>query len=306
MFCGPPQLGTHAPRAHQPKCEARQAVWGRCIGPERGSLTQESFVGSAGSGVYKGAMRGRQDGKAGHETGRLLTAHVERLVGEQCGVVWSSVMPIKEEVMRNVLIAVAVAALAVPLVGRAQEGGNEAEGWETRLDSGTDPTGVLHFRTMGDGVHASTAGRGGAIFWQPNSTATGNFTISASFTQTEPSGHPNAYGLFWGGSDLSGPNQQYSYFVIRQGGMCHIKRRMGSETPTVVDWTAASAINDLDADGRSTNTLTVEVGSSQVRFLVNDMEVATLPRSEVDTDGITGLRVTHLLDVHIGDLMLGM
>ena len=88
--------------------------------------------------------------------------------------------------------------------------------------------------------------------------------------------------------------------------MCHIKKRMGSETSTVVPWTAASAINDLDADGRSTNKLTVEVGSSQVRFLVNDMEVATLPRSEVDTDGITGLRVTHLLDVHIGDLMLGM
>ena len=79
---------------------------------------------------------------------------------------------------------------------------------------------------------------------------------------------------------------------------------MGSETSTVVPWTAASAINDLDADGRSTNKLTVEVVSSQVRFLVNDMEV--VPRSEVDTDGITGLRVTHLLDVHIGDLMLGM
>ena len=94
--------------------------------------------------------------------------------------------------MRNVLIAVAVAALAVPLVGRAQEGGNEAQGWETRLDNGTDPTGVLHFTTMGDGVHASTAGSGAAIFWQPNSMAKENFTISASFTQTEASGHPNA------------------------------------------------------------------------------------------------------------------
>ncbi len=210
--------------------------------------------------------------------------------------------------MRNFVISVAVLGVAVagPLVVGAQEGGNQADGWETRLDGGTDETSVLHFRTMGDGVHASTAGRGAAIFWQPNSMAKENFTISASFTQTEPSGHPNAYGLFWGGSDLSGPNQQYSYFVIRQGGMCHIKKRMGSETSTVVPWTAASAINDLDADGRSTNKLTVEVGSSQVRFLVNDMEVATLPRSELDTDGITGLRVTHLLDVHIGDLMLGM
>ena len=69
----------------------------------------------------------------------------------------------------------------------------------------------------------------------------GAYTISASFTQAEPSGHPNAYG---GGSDLSGPNQEYSYFVI---------------------------------------------------------EVATQPRSAVDTDGITGLGVTHLLNVHVAD-----
>lgn len=54
------------------------------------------------------------------------------------------------------------------------------------------------------------------------------------------------------------------------------------------------------------NMLAVEVGSSQVRFLVNGTEVATQPRSAVDTAGITGLRVNHLLDVHIGDLMLGM
>ncbi len=208
--------------------------------------------------------------------------------------------------MRNLVIAVAVLALAVPLVVGAQEGGNEAEGWETRLDRGTDATRVLHFRTMGNGVHASTAGYGAAIFWQPNSMGKGDYTISASFTQTEPSGHPNAYGLFFGGADLSGPNQHYSYFVIRQGGEFLVKKRRGDETPTLVDWTAHDAISDLDNQGRSSNTLAVEVGSSQVRFLVNGTEVTSQPLSTVDTDGITGLRITHLLDVHIGDLNLGM
>ena len=118
--------------------------------------------------------------------------------------------------MRNFVISVAVLGVAVagPLVVGAQEGGNQADGWETRLDGGTDETSVLHFRTMGDGVHASTAGRGGAIFWQPNSMAKADYTISATFAQTEPSGHPNAYGLFFGGSDLAGANQRYSYFVI--------------------------------------------------------------------------------------------
>ena len=211
--------------------------------------------------------------------------------------------------MRKMLIAtaaVALAALAAPIVGDAQEGGNEAPGWETRLDRGTDVASVLHFRPMGDGVHATTSGRGFAIFWQPDSMAKGNFSISATFTQVQRSGHANAYGMFWGGSDLSGPGQQYSYFMLRQGGEFLIKKRMGDDLPTLVDWTAHDAIDDLDANGSSTNTLAVEAGADTVRFLVNGTEVATQPRSAVDTDGTTGLRVTHLLDVHISDLNLGM
>ena len=81
---------------------------------------------------------------------------------------------------------------------------------------------------------------------------------------------------------------------------------MGNETPTVVDWTTHDATKDLDDQGRSTNTLVVEVGSSQVRFLVNGTEVTSQPRSAGDTDGMTWLCITHLLDVHIGDLNLGM
>ena len=205
--------------------------------------------------------------------------------------------------MRYLLAVVVVAVLAIPLTLLAQEGGVTAEGWEARLDRGGDAASVLSFMTMGTGVHATTAGAGAAIFWQPTSMTKGTYRISASFTQAEPSNHPNAYGLFSGGSDLAGPNQRYSYFVIRENGEFLIKKRMGSETPTVVDWTAHDAINVFE---RTTNRLTVEVGSSQVRFLVNSMEVATQPRSDLDTNGITGLRVNHYLNVHIDNLDLGM
>lgn len=208
--------------------------------------------------------------------------------------------------MRKLLVTAAIAALAIPLAVQAQSGGVTANGWETRLDRGTDASRALSFMSMGDGVHATTSGRGAAIFWRPSNTHSGNYTISASFTQTEPSDHPNAYGLFFGGSNLSADNQRYSYFVIRQNGQYLIKNRMGSETPDVVSWTPHSAIKELDAQGRSTNVLSVEVGSSQVRFLVNGMEVSSQPRSAVDIDGISGLRVNHELNVHIGDLQLGM
>ena len=206
--------------------------------------------------------------------------------------------------MRKLLTAAAaVAVLAVPLAAGAQ-GGVRAEGWEHRLDSGGDVN-DLRFMTMGDGVHATTAGAGNAIFWRPASTAEGDFSIGATFTQMEPSGQPNAYGLFLGGEDLHGDGQRYTCFMVRQGGEFLIERRIGGELPTVVDWTAHDAVNDLNARGSSTNTLTVEAAGDTVRFLVNGAEVASRPRSAVDTDGITGLRVTRMLNVHIGGLNLG-
>ena len=209
--------------------------------------------------------------------------------------------------MRKLLIIVAVAMLTAPFTLHAQEGGVQAGGWDARLDrDGESIDGVLNFRTMGEGVHATTAGRGAAIFWRASDSQNGDFSISASFTQTEPSSHPNAYGLFWGGSNLSGANQQYSYFVIRENGQYLLRKRMGSETPDVVAWTAHDAINALDSDGRSTNALTVEVGASEIRFLVNGTEVDSQPRSSFDGDGIVGLRVNHQLDDHIGNINLGM
>ncbi len=202
-----------------------------------------------------------------------------------------------------VMAALAAAALvAVPVV--AEEQGVRADGWQHRLDFGGDVDDLLSFDTMGSGVHVTTTGAGFAIFWQPDSMAEGDFTISASFTQMEPSGHPNAYGLFLGGADLAGDGQQYTYFMLRQGGEFLIRKRMGEDLPILVEWTANDAINDLNDQGSSNNTLSVEAAGDTVRFLVNGTEVATQPRSEVDTDGITGLRVTHLLNMHIDDLML--
>ena len=207
--------------------------------------------------------------------------------------------------MRRLLAAIGVAALVIPLGLAAQSGGVTADGWEARLDRGDDPSAVLNFMTMGGGVHARTAGRGAAIFWQPGDMANGNYTISAAFTQVEASSHPNAYGLFLGGSDLSGAGQRYSYFVIREDGQFLVKKRMGADTPDVVSWTPHAAINQLNAEGSSKNVLSVEVGASAVRFLVNGTEVSSQPRSAIDTDGINGLRVNHQLNVHIDDIDLG-
>jgi hypothetical protein len=44
----------------------------------------------------------------------------------------------------------------------------------------------------------------------------------------------------------------------------------------------------------------VEVGESQVRFLVNGEEVYAGSIDQFQTEGIAGIRVNHNLDLHIG------
>ena len=103
---------------------------------------------------------------------------------------------------------------------------------------------------MGTGVHVTTTGSGFATFWQADSMAKGDFTISATFTQMERSGHANAYGMFLGGSDLARrPGSSYTYFMLRQGGEFLLKKRMGEDLPTLVDWTANAAVTDLERRG---------------------------------------------------------
>jgi hypothetical protein len=46
----------------------------------------------------------------------------------------------------------------------------------------------------------------------------------------------------------------------------------------------------------------VEVAADEVRFSVNDVEVATLAAEGLDTEGIFGLRVNHNVNIHVTNL----
>lgn len=203
--------------------------------------------------------------------------------------------------MRSSLVAVAVLLLTLPVLG--QGGGVMHDGWQARLDSGRADVNDLHFRSMGSGFHVTTGPH--AIFWNPGNTGSGTYTLSASFTQTQASSHPNSFGLFFGGQDLDGDGQSYTYFLIREDGQFLIKKRMGGDTENLTSgWAAHSAVNALDG-GRMSNTLSVEVGASNVRFLSNGTEVASLPKAGLDVDGVAGVRFSHQLDVHVSDFTVG-
>lgn len=176
-------------------------------------------------------------------------------------------------------------------------GGVLPAGWSARLDSGsTKPEGVMIMQ-MGPALHFKSGPAG--IYYKATDKASGAYSVTASFTQNEASAHPEAYGLFIGGSSLDGADQKYTYFLIRQDGKYLIKKRAGTATPTVVNWTDHASIKKADAGGKMTNTLTVNVAKDQVHFLVNGTEVGTQPLDQMDTSGIAGLRVNHNLNVQV-------
>lgn len=202
-------------------------------------------------------------------------------------------------IRRTAIVAFALAA-ALPLAAQTAP-----KGWKERVDRSTsaqdpDAAGTIKFITMGTGFHATNPSA--AVYWNPANTATGSYTLNGTFTLEKPSGHTNYYGLIFGGSDLDGANQQYLYFLVAQDGTWLIKHRAGdAAVHSVVAKTPSDAVKKPDASGKSTNALEVRVGADKIDFVVNGTVVHTLPKSGMSakTDGIYGIRINHLLEVHI-------
>ncbi len=176
-------------------------------------------------------------------------------------------------------------------------------GWSVRADSGTGEGdmmmmdgGAYHFMM---GAPPSDNG----TFYNPDWTATGDYTLSATFTQNTKATHPTSYGLIFGGSELGAAAQMYSYFLVRQAGEFYVANRDAADVATIVPWTANAAIMPEDADGKQTNTLTVQVAGNDVIFSVNGTEVKRMPASDLHVNGMFGFRVGHRLDVTVTDVM---
>jgi hypothetical protein len=207
-------------------------------------------------------------------------------------------------VMRKLSVFGLAALLTAPLLAQHQSdpdknvagGGTLPSGWKGRLD-GAASLGGVKVMPIGGGIHFMTGPAG--IYYKPTDKPSGTYEARATFTQMEPAAHPEAYGLFIGGSDLDGAGQKYTYFLVRQDGKFMVKRRAGDATPTVADWTDNAAIKKADASGKMTNTLAIEVGKEMVRFLVNGTEVTAAAPAKLDTTGIAGLRINHNLNVHV-------
>ena len=203
---------------------------------------------------------------------------------------------------RYVSILVVLVAAAAAVVSA-----QSPKGWKVRADrstSATDPdaSGSIKFTQEGSGFHAVNPQA--AVYWNSANTATGNYSLKATFTLLEPSNHTNYYGLVFGGRDLAGPNQQYAYFMVAQDGTWLLKTRKGDDTQEIGRRMKSDAVKTPDASGKSVNVLEVRVNGDKVDYVVNGTVVHSTPKSALgmSTDGIYGLRVNHFLNVRIDGL----
>jgi len=193
---------------------------------------------------------------------------------------------------------ISMAALALLLVLPLTVGAQEMQMRVDRSTNASDPDDVpdVTIEPVGDDVRVSTGPA--AIIWQPGQTASGEYTLSATFTLEEPSGHANYYGLFYGGNALDAASQNFLLFLVAQNGTYIVKHRANDETVHDVQGrTPHEAIATPGDAGTSVNQLEVRVGAEQTEFVVNGTVVFTAPKTGMAgrTDGTYGVRVNHVI-----------
>ena len=178
------------------------------------------------------------------------------------------------------------------------DGGGPPAGYLGQVDPGGDPVTGANY-VVRDGRWEVRTGPAHVVY-AAGDTASGAYTVAATIEQMEAPAHPEAFGLFIGGTNLDQPTgQTYGYFIVRHTGEYMVRAREGETTRTVTNWTASPNVPKSDGDGRATYNLAVRVGADSVRFMVNDQPVGAVASSAVPTSGVAGVRINHSLHVMV-------
>jgi hypothetical protein len=211
--------------------------------------------------------------------------------------------------------AIALLALGLPTFGLAQEeavrsvsgGGVLTPGWQGAVDANAASQGQTIKNTKlaqeGDALHVTTGPA--ANYWNPASTAKGDYTVKASFTEPKYmnlNDHPHPYGVFIGGNDLGTDHQSLLYceaygsgtFIVRGFGPApfQMNGRHGE---------ANAAVHQAGGTGQPvTQEIAMSVKGDKVACLINGTVVATYNKGDVvgtgklkSTDGVYGIRFAH-------------
>lgn len=185
---------------------------------------------------------------------------------------------------------------------QATGGGGVPSGYTGHTDNPGAAITAARYTTSGGRWEVTTGPA--HIVYRAADSASGQYTVSASFEQLEAPRHPEAYGIIIGGQNLDQPTQRYTYFIARGTGEYAVKVRDGAEARDVIAFRAGEKMPKADASGQASYRLAAQVTADSVRFLVNDTAVGSVAKSAVSSDGIVGLRINHNLHVRTGPVSI--
>ncbi len=155
----------------------------------------------------------------------------------------------------------------------------------------------VRLHTSGDTLHIRNAGQVGADLWRVDvQPAHSPFSVRVLLRKLAGRQH-EGYGILFGGRSLGTDSAQYSYVMIRGDGAVLVKKRDGARLPVVRDWHVVPAVHPDAANHTATNTLEIRVTATEVIVRVNDTEVERIPSRDLFTNGISGLRISHQMQV---------
>ncbi len=189
-----------------------------------------------------------------------------------------------------------------------KDGGVFAKGWQGKIDAAEEKAGlVLNNARLAEKGGVLTVRTGPAVtYWNPANTAKGNYTVKATFTESNYMGlnsHPHPYGIVIGGNDLGTDNQSYLY-CSAYGNGTFIVRGMGP-APFTAQATRKpepnDAINKAAGKGSSvTQEIAMSVDGDNVSCSINGKVVGTYKKADLvaagklkSTDGVYGIRFAH-------------
>jgi hypothetical protein len=194
-------------------------------------------------------------------------------------------------------------------------GGITASGWKGKVDAGEAKNGstINDSKFEGSNGTFTIASGPASIYWNPADAQTGDYTVSATFT--EPSfqsamSHAHPYGLFIGGNDLDTDNPTLLYctaygngnFIVRAFPTSFAPPGPSGRRPTPND-----AVHKAAGKGEAvTQDISMSVKGSQVTCSINGTTVATFTKDDLigagklkSVEGNAGIRVPHNVDVKV-------
>ena len=195
-------------------------------------------------------------------------------------------------------------------------GGISVAGWTGQIDAKETAAGLTlnsaKFSKDGDALHVVT---GPAVtYWNPKNTASGDYTVSASFKEPKYmslNNHPHPYGVMIAGNDLGTEQQSYLYCAAYGNGN-FIVRGFGP-APFQVNGARPSAdpaVNKAAGVGEPvTQDIALSVRGDKIECSINNKVVGSYDKSAIvttgklkSTDGVYGVRFAHNTEVFVTGL----